>query len=195
LLLPVCLEKARLHFLLEKAKRYVYVTQTGPVTFVAKVTSRDAESKNQDRLGVVLHMNDVTALTAAVGGVVSLGSYDGRGAWQQQECYVRALKDDTMHLSLVDRSGFTKKEKKPKGLHPNSCLRGAKNLEMYATFKLAEMEFKLQETGIIDSLTACGWKWFGNHADQTRIEESAFSIPMKHLKTRRVRPLVNSVSI
>jgi hypothetical protein len=173
----------------------MYVTQTGPVTFVAKVASCEAAASNQDRVGVGLHMNDVTALTAAVGGVVSLGSYDGRGAWQQQDCYVRALKDDTMHLSLVDRSGFTKKEKKPTGLHPNSCLRGAKNLEMYATFKLAEMEFKLQETGIIDSLTACGWKWFGNDADKTRNEKSAFSIPMKHLKTRRVRPLVNSVSI
>lgn len=171
----------------------MFVTQTGPVNFVAKVSSREANASNQDRVGIGLHMNDVTALTAAVGGVVWLGSYDGRGAWQQEECYVRALKDDTMHLTLVDRSGFTKKEKKPTGLHPNSLLRGAKNREMFATFQLAEMEFKLQETAIIDSITACGWKYFGNETDLASMK-SVFASPSKHLKTRRVHPLVNIVS-
>jgi hypothetical protein len=159
------------------------------MSFVAHVSSRDDVGFNQERPGKCLHMDDVTALTAAVGGVVELGAYDSRGKWQEDELFVRSLKDDVLHLTLVDRSDFTNR-KNSTSLRPSSLLGGAHEREMLATFRLAVMEFKLQETAIIDTITACGWKYFGNSLDLTRKESSFFTSCSKQLKPRRVRPLV-----
>jgi hypothetical protein len=172
LLLPVCLEKARMTFLLAHAGCDVIVNEIGPNKYSATVLGR-VDPKDRNR-SMPLVDHDYTALLAAVGGLVTLSSRDRYGEKKPVDLFVNDLKDDILYLTYIQRSDFTKEAKSVHVGLPNNCvIKDAINLHMRAKFKLSEFEFKVQETGIIDAMTGCGVDWFGNY------NETNLTVPAK----------------
>jgi hypothetical protein len=142
LLLPIQLEKARCTVLIENACRNMSLTRTGPRTFTAKflqnLSNVDRECFNAT-IGerVVFRANGVTEML-----------------------FVKALTADGLQLTYPDLRDFTKQQNSNEGPLCTSFIYRAKDLTLYANFRLANFRFKVQETAIIDGWTACGGTWF-----------------------------------
>jgi hypothetical protein len=148
LLLPIALEKARMTFLLQYASRHVFVTRIGNTSkFVAVVPGE-------------LSLDDITALSAAVGCSVMFLPRNVKGKIVEELLFVTRFEGNVMSLTYPSRSGFTKEEECLDGPQRDSPLHDAKNLFMRANFIVPVMEFKLLETGVIDAITTCGHYWF-----------------------------------
>jgi hypothetical protein len=148
LLLPIALEKARMTFLLEYASRHMFFTRIGKTSKFTAVVPGE------------LSIDDITALSAAVGCSVQLLPRNVRGKTVEELLFVTCFEGNVMSLTYPSRSGFTKEEECQDGPQRDSPLHGANNLYLRANFMVPVMEFKLLETGVIDAMTSCGHQWF-----------------------------------
>jgi hypothetical protein len=148
LLLPIALEKARMTFLLKYASRHMFVTRIGNTSKFTAVVPGE------------LSLDDITALSAAVGCSVLFLPRNVKGKTVEELLFVTGFEGNVMSLTYPSRSGFTKEEECLDGPQPDSPLHDANNLYMRANFLVPVMEFKLLETGVIDAITTCGHYWF-----------------------------------
>jgi len=166
-------------YLLSYASREVLLTHNGGSSYTARIRNAGGSPKSAD--GDDDNMNsitneDFTALTAAVGGKVQFTGRNRWGEYETVDMFVRSLSEDILDLVLLDRADFTKERRINPAVTQNCFVFGVKDFGIFARFLLSEMEFKLQETGIIDGMSGCGSRWFGN-TGETFLEVGAAAIP------------------
>jgi hypothetical protein len=189
LLLPICLEKARSRFLIMHANRHCLLTQTGPLNF--ELTFENVKSQhlncNEDDSDDNLTREDRIALSSLIGGKVKVTASDRLGTKKSEELFIVDFVEDTLTLTCPTPSDFTKQDVFQEiGPSMDSVIYRAENLRVEAHFHVSKLDFKIAETGVIDAMTACGLKWFGNEG------EAFQSLPSRFLQnTTSHNPLTN----
>jgi hypothetical protein len=145
LLLPIQLSRARLTFLLECAGGRFLLTQSSKNErlFLAQFWSPPEQQ-------------DMEIFNATVGEQMTVVGNNK----QVRVFFVRGIKKYGLVIHYPDKSGFTKSSSSAHDLTQDRFLNGARDLQVSATFQVAELKYKVLETAAIDGLTACGTTWF-----------------------------------